>query len=195
MGVRLVVIWRPSRWACRAADRFERLLGDAVPRQRAHEEGSGCKLVFETGVVVGASLGDDPRAVGVDDSGQGLRPVSGLAGLHEELHPANVLNLVVSLYPIPEHFPSRTEFPGWMRDVFGPFPDNGKRWWFRRFFFHDFLASNVFLNYSRISPPPRSGVGHPSRKSRAPRDVGKNGSRRRVGFWLLLITPRMRGPK
>ena len=113
-------------------EHLDRLVGNPKPLQRAHDEGARGKLVLETGMIPGAGLGHDPRAVLIDNGRQLVGPIGGQTGLHQEFHAANVLDPVAILDPNPKAFAGRTELSGQIRGIF----DDGKLGWVLRKFFH-----------------------------------------------------------
>jgi hypothetical protein len=118
------------------SDRLDDLIGNAEPLQRAHDEGAGGELVFEAGMVLGAALGDDPRAVLGDCGRKFLNAILLQTGLHQQFNPANVLNSVFRLDPKPQRFPGLPEFPGRIRGI----PHDGKPGWFFGKIFHHFTS-------------------------------------------------------
>ena len=97
-------------------------------------------------MVFKAALGDDARAILVDDRRELIGAIGGKTRLHQELDAANILDSVFGLDEIPQRFASRTELPGRFRGVLGGFPDDGKGRWVPRFFFHEILAPAVYLD-------------------------------------------------
>ena len=82
--------------------------------------------MLEARVIPEAGLGDDARAVLVDDRRELVDAIGGKTRLHQELNLTNVPDPVFGLNPAPKAFPRRTQFSGRSRGILGRFPDDGK---------------------------------------------------------------------
>jgi len=128
-----VILWHPAKPATgRPTGRLNRLDVEPEPLNRAHDERPQRGLVAQEWVGLDAVAGADERAIGIDLLTQRFNAIFGGADLSQDFNPADIVDVILALHPIPQCPPMGAERARWGNGG-GFVGDDGKRWFSGRF--------------------------------------------------------------